>query len=130
LASKTVLLVFVDPTESPALAHLRRGFRHCFCALRDGSRWIICDSLKYRTELAVLELPPAFNLAAFYRSQGHHVLSVNVRHQSRRHNLSVEPLTCVAVAKRVLGLWAPRIFTPWQLYRRLLFGRNGARTTL
>ena len=128
MTSRFILIVFVDPTESRLLSWLRPGFRHCFCARHDGQRWIVCDSLKHRIELQVLDLPPGFDLAGFYRGQGHRVLTVHIEPAPRSPSLVPEPLTCVGVTKRILGLRAPSALTPWQLYRHLLFGRH--RTSL
>ncbi len=114
-----VCVVFVDRTECYWLKWLKSGFRHCFVGLRIGDRWLICDSLKTHMELFLPDLPAAFDLPAFYASQGHTVLvGKKVEHESGSH-LSAEFLTCVTVVKRILALRTSWIWTPWQLYRFL-----------
>jgi hypothetical protein len=121
---RSALVVFVDHTECAWLRSLKRGFRHCFVAIRDESCWLICDSLKDRIELNSLDLPRSFNLAGFYVDQGHHVLVGQTVHDSPRACLTPAPLTCVSVAKRLLGIRATRVLTPWQLFTHLTSERS------
>lgn len=123
---RTALVVFVDQTECPWLRVLRRGFRHCFAAVSDGSSWIVCDPLKDRMEIRLLRLPADFDLAGFYAGKGYEVLIGQVRRVSCRDRLTVAPLTCVAVVKRILGLRATCVLTPRQLFCHLRNARDGA----
>lgn len=125
-APRRAALVFVDQTECRALRHLKRGFRHCFTVLECGSGWLVCDPLKDRIELSVLELRPGLDLPGFYASQGHRVLLGQAQPAPARRRLAVAPLTCVEVAKRLLGLHAPLVLTPWQLFRHLQRARTEA----
>lgn len=128
-AAPSVLVVFADHAGCPWLRPLRRGFRHCFVVLRAGSVWLACDPLKDRIELDALDLPGRFDLAAFYREQGHRVL-VGERPPSRtRRRFALAPLTCVTVVKRLLGIDAPWVWTPWQLYTHLSRSERGFRTS-
>jgi hypothetical protein len=117
--SRGAVVVFVDRVETPWLRVLPRGFRHVFAVIEEGSSWLLCDPRKDRIELRLLELPPGFDLAAHYRAQGHHVLVGRVALPRPRRRLALCPLTCVAVVKRLLGVHAPRVQTPRQLYRHL-----------
>lgn len=125
-AARTAVVVFVDQTECPWLRVLRRGFRHCFAAVSDGSSWIVCDPLKDRMELTHLRLPPSFDLAGFYADQGYEVLIGQIRHLPSRDRLALAPLTCVAIVKRILGLKAACVLTPRQLFCHLRGIRDGA----
>jgi hypothetical protein len=118
-APRFAIVVFVDHADCRWLQVLRAGFRHCFVVLRDGTVWLACDSLKDRIELTVLTVPERFDLPGFYAMRGHRVLSGATRTDLPRPEVSIAPLTCVTIAKRLLGVRAPRIFTPWQLYRHL-----------
>jgi hypothetical protein len=115
----SVLVVFADHAGCPWLRALRRGYRHCFVVLRAGSVWLACEPLKDRIELDALELPSEFDLAAFYREQGHRVLLGQRSLPRTRHRFALAPLTCVTVVKRLLGIDAPWVWTPWQLYSHL-----------
>jgi hypothetical protein len=115
----SALVVFTDDASCVWLQFLRRGFRHCFVLLRAGPVWLACEPLKDRIELDILALPPEFDLAAFYGGQGHRVLQGR-RPLSRPPRPSAPaPLTCVTVVKRLLGIYAPWAWTPWQLYAHL-----------
>lgn len=119
VAPASALVVFADHAACVWLRPLRRGFRHCFVALRAGPLWLACEPLKDRIELDALALPAEFDLAAFYGSQGYRVL-VGKRPPPRpRRPLAPAPLTCVTVVKRLLGIVAPWVWTPWQLYVHL-----------
>jgi hypothetical protein len=114
------MVVFVDYTEVRSLRLLRRGFRHCFVALHYSPAWFVCDSLKSHMELTLLELPESFDLGAHYARQGHHVLLGTSRLRHLRPSRALAPLTCVSVAKRLLAIRAPWVWTPWQLFSHLL----------
>jgi hypothetical protein len=115
----SVLVVFADDGGCVWLRFLRRGFRHCFVLLRAGSVWLACEPLKHRIELDVLALPPEFDLAAFYGAQGYRVLQGRRLPSRPRRPFAPAPLTCVTVVKRLLGVYAPWVWTPWQLYAHL-----------
>jgi len=120
------LVVFSDQTDLPWLRVLKHGFRHCFLAMLQGSRWLIYDPLLHRTEIVALDLPMDFDLADWYRAHGLRVVAANVRPAplppatlAPWAHLPLRPFTCVEAVKRVLGIQAANIFTPWQLYRHL-----------
>jgi hypothetical protein len=118
-ALSSALVVFADHADCAWLTFLRRGFRHCFVVLRAGSLWLACEPLKDRIELATLALPPGFDLPAFYAGQGHRVLQGCRPPPRPRQAFAPGPLTCVTVVKRLLGIRAPWVWTPWQLYAHL-----------
>lgn len=113
------IVVFVDNRTRLVLRPLRPGFRHCFAALRLGGEWVACDPLKDRIQLARIPRPADFDLAAFYARQGHRVLVGRTARQPSCGHYIPSLLTCVAIVKRLLGIRAPAVITPWQLYRHL-----------
>lgn len=114
----TALVVFADDCSLRRLRLLRRGFRHCFVAVRSGAGWVICDPLSNRTDLAFVADATAGDLARWYQSHGLQVLATRIAPPPRRP-APVRPYTCVEAVKRVLGIEARWVLTPWQLYRRL-----------
>ena len=116
VAAGVAVLVFADSRELRLLRLLKPGFRHCFVALNDGRHWITVDPLLQQTEIAVAPVPPEFDLAAFFRAQGCRTLTVPLRPAPRRPCLPL-PLTCVETVKRVLGIRAWWLWTPWQLFQ-------------
>ncbi|MDX1540730.1 MAG: hypothetical protein R3349_04945, partial [Geminicoccaceae bacterium] len=92
------LVVFVDHTEGPWLRVLKRGFRHCFAAIRqEPGLWLVCDPLKHRIATAALEPARDLALAEAYLALGHRVClgwTCSVT-RPRRPPLPA-PLTCVA----------------------------------
>lgn len=116
---RLALVVFVNHAECRWLRGLRPGFRHCFVTLRDGATWLCCDPLKDRIELAILPVTPWFDLPRFYAKRGHTVLLGSTKPDLPRRPLAIAPLTCVTIAKRLLGVRAPWVLTPWQLCQLL-----------
>ncbi|MGE4280568.1 MAG: hypothetical protein AB7G62_13350 [Magnetospirillum sp.] len=94
---------------------LRPGFRHCFVAIRQGPFWVVTDPLSHRT---IVRLEGLDDLAAFYRR--HHLVVVATRLlDPPRRPAPWRPYTCVEAVKRILGVQAPWVLTPWQLYLHL-----------
>lgn len=117
---RSAMVVFVDHTECYWLRPLRRGFRHCFVALEHDSAWVVCDSLKSHMELTLLDLPVSFDLGRYYANRGHRVLVGRTRPRVSRAAVTLTPMTCVSVAKRLLAIRAGLVWTPWQLFSHLL----------
>ncbi len=113
-----VWVVFRGEAELWWLRLLKPGFRHCFALLHDGRHWVIVDPLSPFTDVSVLDLPAAFDLPGWYRGMGMAVAPAPVRRGLTRP-APWAPFTCVEAVKRLLGLHAPAVLTPWQLYRRL-----------
>ncbi|HEY7609011.1 MAG TPA: hypothetical protein VIF14_07245 [Alphaproteobacteria bacterium] len=112
------LVVFSGRTGVPWLRWLRRGFRHCFVAVDDGVEWLTIDPLLHRLEVRASGLASDFDLAREYRQMDLVVLEVVPAPMALR---AAPPglFTCVETAKRLLGIRAWRVLTPWQLYRFL-----------
>ncbi len=126
------IVVFEDRASAPSLRWLRPGFRHCFCLVRRPCGWVVCDPLKSRLTLEVVALYDETELLQHYRRLGMTALVGNAVGSTRRDGL-IRPLTCVEVVKRILGLRAPGVWTPYQLYRALcragFVASTGARET-
>jgi hypothetical protein len=116
--NKPALVVFADNTELKFLRWLRRGFRHCFVAVHTAGGWVICDPLSHQTDLSIVDGFTSEELAAWYRSYGMRVIETRLRTAPFRP-APLRPYTCVEAVKRVLGLHARWVVTPWQLYRLL-----------
>lgn len=114
-------MVFADRAECAWLRLLKPGFRHCFAALREQGGWLILDPLLDRIELAWVPPDQDFDLPSFYATQGHIVLAGTARAPERVPRVPrLTPLTCVSAVKRLLGIDAAGVLTPWQLFRHLL----------
>jgi len=108
------LVVFSGGGGVRWLRWLKPGFRHCFVAVDDGIEWLTVDPLLHRLEVRASGLPSAFDLAAEYRRMALEVIEVvPAPVPVRRAPLGL--FTCVETAKRLLGIRARRILTPWQL---------------
>ncbi|RAU23821.1 hypothetical protein CU669_01655 [Paramagnetospirillum kuznetsovii] len=112
------LVVFSGATDLGWLRLLRPGFRHCFVALGGDGGWICVNPMAHRTEVSVLPITAEFDLAGWYHSQGLITVATKPVEPPRRP-LGWRPYTCVEEVKRLLGITARTILTPWQLYRFL-----------
>ena len=111
-------VVFCDNTELAWLRLLKPGFRHCFVVLHDGDRWIAVDPLAPLLEVTVPPVAADYDLPGWFAGQGHTVVAATVRRDLARP-APWGPFTCVETCKRLLGLHARFVVTPWQLHRRL-----------
>lgn len=112
------IVVFAHETRLAKLRWLKHGFRHCFVAIAHGGDWIVYDPLSSHSILTVLRGVEAEQLASWYRRLGLTVIATWQRSPPHRP-APIRPYTCVEAVKRVLGLHAPWVLTPWQLYRHL-----------
>ena len=111
-------VVFSGQTEISYLKFLRRGFKHCFIVLKRGDHWITLDPLAHKTEIELHYLPRQFNLPEWLTQRGHTVVETLFQ-QAPMKPLPVSIFTCTETVKRILGVHAWRVFTPWQLYKYL-----------
>jgi hypothetical protein len=119
-AGRRAVVVFEDRADSIPLRLLRRGFRHCFCAVGAGSAWTVCDPLKTRIELTpvfgILEL----ELASHLTGAGRTVLLGDVEGKQEPQPLRLRAVSCVEIVKRALAIDLSSVVTPYQLCRALL----------
>ena len=101
------------------------GFRHCFAALALNGCWIVVDGADVGSPINVLS-GADFDLAGFYRRQGHTVVETGARPPGSPPLWPFMAATCVGVTKLTLGIRTPWVQTPWRLYR-LLVGRSDGR---
>lgn len=109
------LVVFQRDNTHPLAWLLHPEFRHCFCAIDDGLYWVVVDGCR---GLPVVKVAVAsdYDLAGYYRAKGHAVVEAE-RGQGIRGPLAAA--NCVGLVKSVLGIRAPFIWTPRQLFHHL-----------
>lgn len=111
-------VVFSGQTELSWLRFLRPGFRHCFVLLFDGQCWLSVDPMLNYMDVQVHHVSPEFDLPRWLEGRGHIVIPAR-NDRSHKKPAPWRPFTCVEAVKRVLGIHARGIVTPWQLYRYL-----------
>jgi len=95
---------------------LAEGYHHVFVVLDDGTHWISVDARDGVPAAEVVSLS-CYDLTSFYRKHG-----LTVIETSRQDMMPAWPFTvanCVGLAKALLGIRAPMVWTPWQLARFL-----------
>lgn len=117
---QSIWLVFGGRADQPWLYPLKRGFRHCFAAIRDDTGWTVLDPLSGRLVVARLPLEPHYDLPRFYRRAGLSVTGPFTPGPAAPRLLPpIFGLSCVALCRALLGAGAPRALTPFGLYHRL-----------
>ncbi len=112
-------VVFSGKTDIGWLRILKRGFRHCFVLLNDGTRWVSIDPLAGFTDVHIYhDIKAEFNLPEILQLNGYDVLQANLNHKHTKP-APLMAFTCVESTKRILGIHSWFIVTPWQLYRHL-----------
>jgi len=117
LAPRKAWVVFSGQTDLFWLKILKPGFRHCYALLHDGRHWLSFDPLSNYTEILVHNVPPDFDVPAWLRARGHFVVPAPLMRPRCAAPWMI--YSCVEAVKRIIGLHARFVFTPWQLYRHL-----------
>lgn len=117
------LVLFGGEPQLAWLKALKPGFRHCAAVLQCGAVWVIYNPMSNATEVATTPACDAAALAARFAAEGYRVVAAPVA-PPRPAPLPWRPFTCVEAVKRAIGLRAPTVFTPWQLYRHLMAGEG------
>lgn len=128
ISAQRAWVVFSGQCELAWLRILRPGFRHCYVLLHDGDHWITFDPLSNYTDINVYRYPPSFNLPDWMRAQGYTVVKTPLCRAKKQAPWM--PFTCVEAVKRVIGLHARAVLTPWQLYKHLMKPHNRKGETL
>lgn len=115
------LIAFTGKTDLKALRWLKPGFRHCLIATKRTSSWLICDSLAHQLHIDLIEGVDSIDLEHWFRSRGYRVVRHSIKPAPLRAQF-LRPFTCVETVKRMLGIDAKWVFTPWQLYQYLEIG--------
>ncbi len=111
------LVVFHHHGAGLSSRWLHKYCKHVFVALASDQHWITIDG---RAGQPVFEVVARrdFDLADFYRRQGLVVVET-MRRPGRRCAWPWMAATCVGATKRILGLRAPWVLTPYQLLKYL-----------
>lgn len=109
------IVVFHGHGTHPLSGLLKRGFKHCFAALLCNGYWVVVDGCEGVAQVSVVATE-GYDLAGFYRADGHTVVEMERPGQSVR--VPFIAASCVGLVKAALGLraWA---LTPWQLHLHL-----------
>ena len=110
-------VIFSGKADLPWLKCLKPGFRHCFVILNDGRNWVTIDPLLNYMDVMVHTVPAEFDLPRWLQARGHKVVEAPLYRLKKPAPWMA--FTCVEAVKRVLGIHARMVLTPWQLYRHL-----------
>ncbi len=113
------LVAFNDNGAQWTARFLKPGFSHVFVALLGEHGWIVVEG-ESGNPTALIVCAADYDLKAFYEARGCTVVETVVQH--RRHRPRLVAGTCLGLVKAFIGVGAPWIVTPHQLYRYLTRG--------
>lgn len=113
-------LVFSGRTDHPLLKLLRPGFRHCLALVdHGGDAWTLVDPMASTVTVVPIPNTTGDSPPDWYRAHGHVVL--NAGHPIPASRIApIGIFSCVEMCKRLLGIRARHILTPYQLYRHVV----------
>lgn len=117
------IVVFSGNTAIPWLRFLRPGFRHCYAVAESQGQWFVYNPASHQTAVHALGKFPSGLLIEWLLAEGHTVVMCRIEKAAHRV-APVRPYTCVEALKRLLGVRAKWVFTPWQLYKYLINIKN------
>lgn len=109
------LVVFHDHGAHLLDPLLKKGFRHCFCVVDDGTYQIAIDGQMGLPHIQVVA-GSDFDLKEFYVNEGFTVLEVG---EGKAVRVPLILSNCVGMVKIVLGIQAWWVLTPYRLYKHL-----------
>ncbi len=107
---------FCNNTGLAWLKLLKPGFRHCFAVVRISGQWLVYDPLSHHTRLDLAGSDDA--VLDYLAERGCRLVPVRLNPPEPRP-VPWRPFTCVEAVKRLIGLRAGGVLTPWQLYKHL-----------
>ncbi len=109
---------FTGETELRWLALLKKGFKHCCVILEYHDHWLVLDPLSTYTDIEIVQKERVSNLPLVLSSQNYFImLAILNREGITPHTIGI--YSCVSFVKKILGIKAWRVQTPWQLARYL-----------
>ena len=99
---------------------LKKGFYHCALLLGNGREWVLIDPLVHFTDMIVLKNVKIRDVMA---DKGYRLVRTTPCVPPIRSAL-FRPVTCVETVKRFLGIYQPKIWTPYQLFKFLFLKKE------
>lgn len=119
---KIAVVVFTDAERPRWLRIFTKGFRHCFALVCSSGRWVVVNPMSHWMDVAVLaetaDGATADEIVRTLEMRDLAAVACTV-HEPPRRAWPPAPFTCVEAVKRILGIKAPLVLTPWQLFRFL-----------
>jgi len=94
---------------------LKKGFYHCFLVLGNGREWFVIDPVLHFTDFIIVK---TLHVEELFVDKGYRLVKV-VPQIPEKVKFYLRPYTCVETVKRFLGISAPYLWTPYQLFLHL-----------
>lgn len=120
---QSLAVVMFGSSTLGCLQVLKPGYQHCFVATQDGGQWHLMEPLSNGTYVSLLGYTHPAEIIDAFQQDGYDAIAVQ-RQAPVPRIMQLAPFTCVEAVKRVLGLHARWVLTPWQL-RRYIGKLNG-----
>ena len=91
---------------------LKKGFYHCFLVLGNGREWFVIDPVLHFTDLIVVK---TLRIESLFLNKGYRLVRATPM-IPKQIKFYLRPYTCVETVKHFLGISAPYLWTPYQLF--------------
>lgn len=118
------VVVFSGESDLMILRLLKPGFRHCCALIEAGKYWVFYNPTSRGTEIAVFKGLTIDLIVSWFTGNGHVVVCSRVA-DAPPCLAPIRAFSCVEAVKRVMGIHAPWVLTPWQLFTRLVAVAGG-----
>lgn len=121
-AFREIYLVFQDDVSYFMSERFKKGFRHVFALERQALGWTCIDFS--RSDLYVTVLPASYdvNIIPEYLRRNPKTTILQLFIKSTNKSIYPRPsmMSCVGGIQYLLGVYWPFVFTPYQLYNKLI----------
>jgi len=115
---QSLAIVIFGPSSLRYLQVLKAGYQHCSILTQDQGIWHMMDPLSNGTHITMLGEVRPDEIVTTFKAEGYDTVAVQ-RLAPVRKEMPWAPFTCVEAVKRVLGIHARWVLTPWQLRQYL-----------
>lgn len=95
---------------------LKKGFYHCLLILGNGREWCVIDPVLHFTDLIIVK---TLHIESFFINKGYRLVRTTPS-VPQKIKFYLRPYTCVETVKHFLGISAPNLWTPHQLFSYLI----------
>jgi len=119
---REIYLIFQDSAEFTGSAWFTPGFKHVFAIEKQPLGWTCIDPNRFDLMIDILPVRWEADLMNQYliNKPGDTILKIMLTPHNEPTILRPSILSCVSLVKYMLGVSWPFVWTPWQLYIKLI----------
>jgi hypothetical protein len=114
--------IIYEDSKAWYLKFFKRGFKHCFIVAQcmySADQFMVIDYRPWQIRTRIIDKADLTVLLMMSVNKGHTVQDTFIRDRKPQDSYALASINCVTTVKRVLGLKAPWVLTPFQLFNKL-----------